>query len=125
MLKEIYKGNIISASYDWGMITDLARRNQARVTGILGIEHVWASADIPQKRKNIRKNLYAWLEKPDLGMIPILMAGDKVWQNILHDIAEKNSTNYILQFQSPYEVTQFKYGFANIPPIFDFQDKNF
>ena len=125
VLKEIYKGNIISASYDWGMITDLARRNQARVTGILGIEHVWASADIPQKRKNIRKNLYAWLEKPDLGMIPILMAGDKVWQDILHDIAEKNSANYILQFQSPYEVTQFKYGFANIPPIFDFQDKKF
>ena len=123
--KNFYDGKIISVSYDWGMITELARRNQARITGKLGIEHVWASADIGVKRNNIKKNLYAWLEKPDLGMLPILMAGDKVWQDILHDIAKKNSADYILQFQSPYEVTQFKYGLANIAPIFNFQEDKF
>ena len=61
--KAFFKGNIISVSYDWGMITELARRNQSRVTGKLGVEHVWASARYTKKRKYIRKNLYAWLEK--------------------------------------------------------------
>ena len=107
------------------MITELARRNQARVTGKLGIEHVWVSADIEKKRKNIKKNLYAWLSKPKLGMIPILMAGDKVWQSILHQVAKKNSTKIILQFQSPYEVTEFKYGLANIKPEINFESKKF
>ena len=69
--------------------------------------------------------MYAWLEKPDLGMIPILMSGDKVWQDVLHDFAEKNKSNIILQFQSPYEVTQFKYGFANVKPIFDISDDKY
>ncbi|MFN3528223.1 MAG: hypothetical protein ACK4YO_03880, partial [Candidatus Altarchaeaceae archaeon] len=31
--------------YDWGMVTDLARRNQARVCGKLGIEQIIISAD--------------------------------------------------------------------------------
>ena len=123
--KSFFKGNIISVSYDWGMITELARRNQSRVTGKLGVEHVWASADIPKKRENIRKNLYAWLEKPDLGMIPILMAGDKVWQKILDNLADKNNSNYVLQFQSPYEVAQFKYGFSGVKPQFKYENKKF
>ena len=58
--KSFFKGNIISVSYDWGMITELARRNQSRVTGKLGVEH--GLQQIYQKEKNIRKNLYAWLE---------------------------------------------------------------
>lgn len=123
--KKIYNGNLICVSYDWGMITELARRNQARVSGKLGVEHVWASADIQKKRSNIKKNLHAWLEKPDLGMIPILMSGDKVWQGVLHGFAEKNKSNIILQFQSPYEVTQFKYGFANVKPIFSISDDKY
>ena len=60
------------------MVTELARRNQARVVGKLGIEHIWISADILKKRGHIKKNLLAWLEKPHAGLIPILMAGDKV-----------------------------------------------
>ena len=28
-------------------------------------------------KENIKKNIEAWLKKPDLGMIPIFMAGDK------------------------------------------------
>ena len=64
-------------SYDWGMITDLARRNQARMCGKLGVEHILVSADIRHKRKNIHKNVSAWLKSPHLGTIPLFMAGDK------------------------------------------------
>lgn len=118
VLKELLSANFIGVSFDWGMITDLGRRNQARVSGKLGVEHVWISADINQKRKNIKKNLTAWLSKPNLGMVPILMAGDKEWQKQLFDAAKKKNTNYIVQFQSPFEHTYFKYGFAGVRPIF-------
>ena len=59
------------------MVTSIARRNQARMTGKLGIEHLWVSADIKWKRKNISKNVKTWLKRPKLGMIPIFIAGDK------------------------------------------------
>ena len=69
--------NPITFTYDWGMVTDLARRNIARVTGKLGIENIVISADIQKNRENIRKNVTAWLKKPELGIIPLFMAGDK------------------------------------------------
>ena len=49
--------NPIAITYDWGMVTDLARRNQARICGALGIEHVIVAADIPKKREVILKNI--------------------------------------------------------------------
>jgi glutamine---fructose-6-phosphate transaminase (isomerizing) len=71
----------ITYTYDWGMVTDLARRNVSRVCGALGIENIIISADIGLKRANIRKNVSAWLDQPHLGMVPLFMAGDKefVW----------------------------------------------
>ena len=100
------------------MVTDLARRNQARVCGKLGIEHIWLSADIQTKRENIKKNLIAWLHKPHIGMLPIIMAGDKVWQSKLRETAKLKNNSAILQFQSPFEATFFKHGFAGVKPDF-------
>lgn len=117
-LKKELSNNFVAVSYDWGMVTDLARRNQARVVGKLGVEHVWVSADIQKKRANIKKNFIAWLSKPEIGMVPILMAGDKEWQKQLFNAAKNKKTKYIVQFQSPFEHTYFKYGFAGIKPIF-------
>lgn len=69
--------NPIAFSYDWGMLTDLARRNQSRMCAKLGVEHILVSADIRKKRNNIKLNVEAWLHKPHLGTIPLFMAGDK------------------------------------------------
>ena len=118
LIDQMFDKNVVAASYDWGMVTDLARRNQARVCGKLGIEHIWLSADIDKKRENIRKNLIAWLNKPHIGMLPILMAGDKVWQKQLRKTAKLKNNSCILQFQSPYEATFFKHGFAGVKPDF-------
>ncbi len=118
LINKEFSKNIVAASYDWGMVTDLARRNQAKVCGKLGIEHIWLSADIQTKRENIKKNLIAWLNKPHIGMLPILMAGDKVWQNKLIETAKLKNNSAILQFQSPFEATFFKYGFAGVKPDF-------
>ena len=67
----------VAYTYDWGMVTDLGRRNISRMCAKLGVENIIIAADIEQKRKNIRMNLEAWLQKPHLGMINLLMAGDK------------------------------------------------
>jgi hypothetical protein len=69
--------NPVAFTYDWGMVTDLARRNQARICGKLGIEHIVRSADIATKRRYIRKNIEAWLKQPELGMVTLFTAGDK------------------------------------------------
>ena len=76
-VKKVLKMNPVAFTYDWGMVTDLARRNQARLCGALGVEHIIRSADITAKRRYVRKNVEAWLKKPELGMVTLLMAGDK------------------------------------------------
>ncbi len=76
-VKTVLGMNPVAFTYDWGMVTDLARRNQARLCGALGVEHIIRSADIAAKRRYVRKNIEAWLKKPELGMVTLLMAGDK------------------------------------------------
>jgi glutamine---fructose-6-phosphate transaminase (isomerizing) len=107
----------ITFTYDWGMVNDLARRNQARVVGKLGIEHIVISADIRKKRANIHKNLKAWLKRPDLGMVPILMAGDKQFYYYFHKIRKQTGIKLFI-FCGGYEGEEgtglFKYGFCNV-----------
>ena len=71
--------NPIAFTYDWGLVTDLARRNCARICGKLGVEHIIRTPNIAKKRKFVRQNIEAWLKKPELGMIPLFMAGDKAF----------------------------------------------
>ena len=59
--------NPIAYTYDWGMVTDLGRRNISRMCSSLGVENIIIAANIGLKRKNIRKNLLAWLKKTSLG----------------------------------------------------------
>ncbi|GEM_PF-88760 len=109
------KMNPIAFTYDWGMVTDVGRRNQARVCGELGVEHILVSADIKRKRENIRKNLIAWLKKPDLGMLPILMAGDKKFYYYFHKIRKQTGARlFIFAGGHELEETPFKYGFCGI-----------
>jgi glutamine---fructose-6-phosphate transaminase (isomerizing) len=107
----------LTFTYDWGMVNDLARRNQARVVGKLGIEHIIISADIRAKRTNIRKNLKAWLKRPDLGMVPILMAGDKQFYYYFHKVRKQTGIKLFI-FCGGYEAEEgtglFKYGFCNV-----------
>lgn len=105
----------ITFTYDWGMVVDLARRNQARICGKLGLEQILISADIRKKRENIRKNLEAWLKRPELGMVPILMAGDKKFYYYFHKVREQTGVKLFLFCGGhEYEETRFKYGFCGI-----------
>jgi hypothetical protein len=106
----------ITFTYDWGVITDLARRNQARLCGKLGIEQILVSADIERKRTNIRNNLRAWLKRPSMGMIPLLMAGDKQYFKLANHLAQDLGLRDIILAANPYEKTNFKAGFCGVPP---------
>jgi asparagine synthetase B (glutamine-hydrolysing) len=109
--------NPIAFSYDWGMLTDLGRRNQARMCEKLGVEHVIVSADIKMKRRNVKLNVEAFLAKPHLGTIGLFMAGDKAY----HHFAKLMSDNYNLKLIGggcPLEHTYFKEGFSGIEPYF-------
>ncbi len=115
-VKNVLKMNPITYTYDWGMVTDLARRNQMRMCGKLGIEHILVSANIAKKRKNIRKNILAWLNSPSLGTIPLFMAGDKQYFYYANKVGKQNRCNIIILCENPLETTRFKVGFCGIEP---------
>lgn len=116
-VKNILKMNPVAYTYDWGMITDLGRRNQARICGKLGIEHILVSADINKKRQNIRKNVKAWLRRPDLGTIPLFMAGDKQYFYYANKLRKQMRVKLIIIGTNLLETTKFKSGFCGVTPI--------
>lgn len=106
----------VAYCYDWGMVTDIARRNQSRMCQELGIELILVSADIRKKRENIRKNVEAWLKKPSLGMIPIFMAGDKQYYYYCNKLRNDYRFDRVLMATNPFEKTYFKAGFCGVRP---------
>lgn len=108
----------VAFSYDWGMITDLARRNQSRLCAKLKVEHIVISANIKKKREFIRKNVLAWLKKPHLGLIPLFMAGDKQYFYYSNKLMREYNIKVALFGENHLETTFFKYGFCGIKPNF-------
>jgi hypothetical protein len=111
--------NPIAYTYDWGMVTDLGRRNIARVCGKLGVENIIVAADIHWKRDNIRKNINAWLKKPHLGMIPLFMAGDKYFYYYVEQVKRQTGIKLNIWGVNPMENTDFKVGFLGVEPDHD------
>lgn len=117
--KKILGLNPIAFTYDWGMVTDLARRNSARVCGKLGVENIIVAADIFKKRNNIKKNILAWLKKPSLGMVPLFMAGDKYFFYYTNQLKKQTGIQLNIWGINNLENTDFKTGFAGVKPIFE------
>lgn len=108
----------VTYTYDWGMVTDLGRRNISRMCAELGVENIIVADDIGQKRLNIAKNLKAWLKAPHLGMISILTAGDKHFFRHVESVKKQTGIDLNLWGVNPLEVTHFKSGFLGVPPDF-------
>ena len=111
----------ITYTYDWGMVTDLGRRNISRMCAQLGVENIIIAADISKKRHNIAMNLKAWLKSPHLGMISILTEGDKHFFRHVETVKKQTGIQLNLWGVNPLEVTHFKAGFLGVPP--DFEEK--
>lgn len=118
-LKEELGLNVVTYTYDWGMVTDLARRNIARICGKLGVENIIVAANIHWKRANIRKNIKAWLKKPELGMIPLFMTGDKYFYYYAYKVKKQLGIDLEVLGINDLENTNFKTGFGGLSPEFD------
>ncbi|MFZ4427706.1 MAG: 7-cyano-7-deazaguanine synthase [Saprospiraceae bacterium] len=106
--------NPVAYSYDWGLVTDLARRNQSRLCQALGVEHIVISADIRKKRSYVRKNVRTWLKNPDLGVIPLFMAGDKMFFTHANTLAQKLGIDSLFFGMNEFENNDFKEGFCGV-----------
>jgi glucosamine--fructose-6-phosphate aminotransferase (isomerizing) len=111
----------ITYTYDWGMVTDLGRRNISRMCAELGVENIIVADDISAKRRNIALNLKAWLRAPDLGMVSIFTAGDKHFFRHVETVKQQTGVSLNLWGINPLEVTHFKAGFLGVAP--DFEEK--
>jgi glutamine---fructose-6-phosphate transaminase (isomerizing) len=109
---------VVAFTYDWGFVTDLARRNISRVVSKLGVEHILVSADIRRKRANVRANLLAWLKEPDLGLLSLLTAGDKFFFKFANVVFNEIEARGQCWGINPLEETHFKAGFLGIEPTF-------
>lgn len=118
LIKKEFGLKPITFTYDWGMVTDLARRNVARICGQLGVQNILVSADIAEKRNNIRMNVSAWLKKPDLGLVPLFMAGDKHFFRVVNELKRQTGIALDLWCANPLENTDFKSGFCGVAPDF-------
>ena len=108
----------ITYTYDWGMVTDLGRRNVSRMSSKLGVENIIVAPDITKKRDYIRRNLHAWIKRPHLGMLSVLTAGDKHFFRHIETIKKQTGVSLNLWSINPLEVTHFKAGFLGVPPDF-------
>lgn len=112
MVKEM-GAKVVAYTYDWGMVTDLARRNIQRMCSELGVEHILISADISKKRKNIQLNVKAWLKHPQLATVPLFMAGDKQFFYYAQQLKHQMHIDNIFFGMNSLEETQFKVQFAS------------
>ena len=110
-LSKQFNNSLIAYTYDWGFVTDIARENISNMCGELGIEHILIAADIKQKRKFVRMNLLAWLKNINLGMLPLLMAGDKFFFDYAQTLKKEHHCSKIFFSHHKYEKTFFKSGF--------------
>ena len=104
----------VAYTYDWGMVTDLARRNIQRMCSALEVEHVLISADIEKKRKNVQLNVNAWLKHPSLATVPLFMAGDKQFFYYAQMLKKQMKVDNIIFGMNSLEETQFKVRFAGM-----------
>jgi glucosamine--fructose-6-phosphate aminotransferase (isomerizing) len=98
----------IAVTYDWGLISNSARENMAKITGKLGLEHVLIARNTFKVKKRVRKSLKAVLNSKDSRFIPLLMAGDKSWMSIAKKVAKYRGNLPVLMGIQKYENTGFK-----------------
>lgn len=111
----------ITYTYDWGMVTDLGRRNISLMCSKLNVENIIIAADLNKKRQNIRKNLLAWLSNPNIGLLSLLTAGDKFFFKFVDQVKKETGLSLNIWGINPLETTHFKTGFLGQMPAFEAQ----
>lgn len=114
-LVKVLKMHPVAVTFDWGMLSDIGRRNQSRMLAKLGVEHIVVSADIKKTREDIKMNLLAWLKRPKLGMIPLLMQGDKTTEYFIDKIKKELGVKLVFFCRgNELEKEEFKSGYCGV-----------
>ena len=111
--------NCIAYTYDWGVVTNAARENMARICGKLGVEHVLVSPNIPLNRARIQRTLKGWLKYPSLATVPLLMAGDKPYFRFSAIVSRERGGIPAVMADHAIESTGFKSILAGARPEFN------
>lgn len=114
-LVKVLKMHPVAVTFDWGMLSDIGRRNQSRMMSKLGVEHIVITANIKKAREDIKMNLKAWLKRPKLGMIPLLMQGDKTTEYYIDKIKKELGVNLVFFCRgNELEKEEFKSGYCGV-----------
>ncbi len=124
LVKKVLGLDAVAFTYDWGVATDMAHRNQKRMCETLGVEQIVIKADLDRKKANIKANLLAWLKKPDLGTIPLLTSVGQQFFYHANQVGKKLGRDLIVLCATPFEHTYFKAGFSGIKPHFESSDNS-
>jgi predicted glutamine amidotransferase len=115
LLVKKYGMTPIAYTYDWGLTTDTSRINQSKLCSALGVEHIIRAADIEKKRRNIKINIEAWLERPRLGMVPLFWAGDKEFVEYGRVLQKERDIDLVIFCAgNPYETRDFFQGYCGV-----------
>ncbi|MCD6599816.1 MAG: 7-cyano-7-deazaguanine synthase, partial [Dehalococcoidia bacterium] len=92
-----YQMNVLAVTFDNGLLTPEAHRNWRHFQDALGVRHHVIQAKKEAFRKDIAKNLHAWLKKPSLLMIPIFVSSDKIAEIYVNKFARQNDIPFIIR----------------------------
>lgn len=108
-LHENLKSEIISFTYEWPMVNELARQNASKIVSFLGVEHIVRSPDTFKQLKFIRRIVLALSKVPDARAIPLLLAPDKYFFREAKKVAKKYGIKNIMFCSgNELEYTDFK-----------------
>lgn len=102
----------VAFTYDWGLVTNEARENMAKMCGRLGAEHILVARDIQQVKRRLRGGIEALLGTPDLAIVPLLMSGDKSWMHWAQKVSRERGNLPIVMGTHRAETTGFKSALA-------------
>ena len=98
----------VAFTYDWGFISNAARENMSRFCQKYQVEHVLVSPNIRKNRSLVKTSLETWFIHPDVGVIPLLMAGDKPFHTISMMVSRERGNIPIVHSDNYLETTGFK-----------------
>lgn len=101
-------------TYDWGMLTPTGAQNQRGMINQLGLREITISDKVETKRKNIRRNILAWLHRPSLGLVPLFMAGDKHFFYHASKVKKQEDLDQMFFGITDMEAEDFKEGFCGV-----------
>ncbi len=113
-LVTVYKLKVLACTFKCGIQSELGERNAKKMCELLKVDHVIFPYKIKKNLKMLRKNFLAWIKKPSVAMIPILMLADKTMEHYMRKVAKKYSIKLFFDAESAVEWTPFKSAFLGV-----------